>query len=177
MADREPPPKPTVRVPTIGRPTLYDPATHPALVIELGSQGMSDTEIANEMDIDRATLRDWAQRHPEFSTALTRARQASLTWWETAQRTGYAQHVIGAQVYKLAVTNRFKADYSDMSKVEQTTRDGDKADIKALSDEGLDAELAKLHEARAERERVKAEALKRATRKRRKPKEPPADGS
>lgn len=53
-----------------GRPSLYDPATHPELARKLAVLGCIDAEIAEQFMIDTDTLAEWKRKHPEFSEAI-----------------------------------------------------------------------------------------------------------
>jgi hypothetical protein len=46
----------------------------------MGAEGMEVVEFALELGVARDTLYEWAKRHPDFSDALTRAREASEVW-------------------------------------------------------------------------------------------------
>lgn len=96
-----------------GRPTKYDPAFCER-VVELGKEGYSKASIAAELGVVRATLDDWAAEHPEFSDAITRAREFSQGWWETQGREGiWAGSQFNANAYRLQVMNRFPDDWRD----------------------------------------------------------------
>lgn len=58
----------------------------PDEAVELGAQGLSDTEIAAHWSIDTDTLREWANGHGELKGALSRARASAEAWWEEKAR-------------------------------------------------------------------------------------------
>jgi DNA-binding XRE family transcriptional regulator len=89
-----------------GRPSTYDPA-YCERVVELGREGMSPAEIAAEIGVPRTTMISWAKAHPEFSTALSHAKDFELAWWEKQARTGLAQQGFNAGLWKHAVSGRF----------------------------------------------------------------------
>ena len=62
--------KPGVLKRSVGRPTAYDPATHPERAMNYALLGMSDIEIAAAFNIDQATLYRWQNRHPEFRESI-----------------------------------------------------------------------------------------------------------
>lgn len=64
-----------------GRPSSYDPEFC-AQVEEMGSRGYTLAMMAAEIGVIRDTLREWGLLHPEFSSALTRARENQLAWME-----------------------------------------------------------------------------------------------
>lgn len=125
----------------MGRPSSYDPA-YCDRVIELGKQGASIDEMAYEIGVHDDTLRYWAERFPDFSDAFTRARQASLIWWERKGRTGMeksAQEFQGS-IWSRNMAARFPAKWRE---VKGTEHSGEVGVRKAadLSDDDL-AKLA-----------------------------------
>ena len=122
-ADRQPKPaakraaKPKLN---IGRPSTYDPK-HIPRVIELGAQGCSLAQIASDFGVVRATLHEWAGRHPEFLEAITRARDLSMTWWETEGKRGMwagkTGKVLNAQLWSRSMSARFPDDYREQPSV------------------------------------------------------------
>lgn len=63
----------------IGRPTKYEEWMCEA-VVEFGAQGMEVVEFAVALRVCRDSLYEWADKHPAFSDALKRAREASEAW-------------------------------------------------------------------------------------------------
>lgn len=45
-------------------------------------------EMAAELDVARATLFNWAEEHPEFLDAFTRAQELAEAYWARQLRTG-----------------------------------------------------------------------------------------
>ena len=62
-----------------GRPTDYREWMCDA-VVDMGREGMEVVEFAVALGVCRDTLYEWADKHAEFSDALTRAREASEAW-------------------------------------------------------------------------------------------------
>ena len=56
-----------------GRPSLYSPA-YCDEVIAAGSEGLSLTAFAGIIGVDRRTITEWMDVHPEFSLACKRAQ-------------------------------------------------------------------------------------------------------
>lgn len=83
-----------------GRPTEYREWMCDA-VIEFGCDGLEVVEFAVALGVCRDTLYEWADKHPDFSDALKRAREASEAWW-IAKIRGQAQ--LPAQATNLAAT-------------------------------------------------------------------------
>lgn len=100
-----------------GRPSLYDPAFCDR-VIELGRQGKSKVQIAVALDVVRMTLDNWANDHPEFMDALTRARELSQSWWEEQGQLGLLTQGFNASLWNKNVSCRFPDDWTDKSKQE-----------------------------------------------------------
>lgn len=57
-----------------GRKEKYIANQHPHQVRYLKSMGMTNKEIAKELDIAEATIYDWDKKYPEFSEALAEGR-------------------------------------------------------------------------------------------------------
>lgn len=102
-----------------GRPTKYDPEFCD-IVIALGSQGMSKTEIAVELGVVRQTLENWKDEHPEFLDAMTRANQASQAWWERQGRTNLTAQHFQASLWGRNMGSRFPDEWREASKQELT---------------------------------------------------------
>lgn len=104
-----------------GRPSKYDPA-YCETVIELGKQGKSLAQMCAHFDIARSTIDQWAEDHPEFSEALSRAKVHAQSWWEDQGMTGLTLQGFNAQVWKKSVEARFREDYTERK--ELTGKDG-----------------------------------------------------
>ena len=63
----------------MGRPSTYKPEYCERIVQMAQETGAGPAEYAAEFDICRETLYDWKDRHPEFSTALKRAKIQELS--------------------------------------------------------------------------------------------------
>lgn len=57
-----------------GRPTKFRPE-YVAIVRILCEEGFTDREIAEELEINRATLYEWKRRHPELAAVLKIGKQ------------------------------------------------------------------------------------------------------
>ena len=102
-----------------GRPTKYDPAMCET-VIECGKEGKTLAEMAAAIDVDRATLNDWRNQHPEFSSAVKRGLDLAQAWWESQGRVATFGGVDGynATSYIFQMKNRFRDDWNDTVKTE-----------------------------------------------------------
>jgi transposase-like protein len=57
-----------------GRPTKYNPEFHPLLVESLASQGYTDIEIADKLDICEKTLNNWKKEYPELLQSIKKGK-------------------------------------------------------------------------------------------------------
>lgn len=106
-----------------GRPTDYRPE-HCERVIELGREGKSHAQIAAALDVARNTLYNWADAHPEFLSAITRARDLSQAWFEDKGQTGLEAPGFNASLWAKQVSARFPDDYTERQKRELTGANG-----------------------------------------------------
>lgn len=117
-----------------GRPSSYDPS-YCEQVVELGKQGKSQVQIAVALDVSRKTLWDWSEAHPEFSAALTRAKECEQDWWENAGQVGLTGDKFNSAVWSKSMSARFRDDYTERRQTE--------VDLKTtLSKEQRDAIIA-----------------------------------
>lgn len=134
--------------PAIGRPSKYDPA-YCERIVEHMRDGASALSFAAEIGVCRATLNVWADQHPEFLDALTRAKAACAAWWEKQARK-VAENGGGngqATMITFGLKNMGRDEWSDTTKVVGgNPAAGDKpiqVDVSGLSPAAL-AELAGL---------------------------------
>lgn len=106
-----------------GRPTLYE-AAHCETVVELGGQGKSHAQIAAALGVSRQSLYEWASVHPEFSVAITHARDLALAWWEDQAQTNLATSGFNASLWSRSMAARFPADYTERKQTELTGANG-----------------------------------------------------
>ncbi len=59
----------------MGRPSKYDPKFHPQVVKWMARHGLTDDEIADELDIVRSTFYKWKNDFPEFSDSLKESKE------------------------------------------------------------------------------------------------------
>ena len=62
-----------------GRPTDYKPE-YCELIVEYGREGLHTYQIAGKFEVVKSTLYNWAELHPEFMVAFTRARELSKAY-------------------------------------------------------------------------------------------------
>lgn len=70
-----------------GRPTKYTPEMCDR-IIEAGKEGQSIAEMAATLDVAIQTVYNWAEEHPAFLDAFTRAQDASEAYWGQFVRKG-----------------------------------------------------------------------------------------
>ena len=117
-----------------GRPTDYD-ESFCDLVIELGKEGKSVAQMAAACDVSKQTLLLWAQVHPEFSDALTRAKTYSQCWWENIGQANLISSpgaVLNSGVYSRSMAARFPDDWRENKGVELTGAGGGPVQVMTL---------------------------------------------
>lgn len=103
----------------IGRPSDYK-QEYCDIVIKLGTEGKSYTQIAVDLGITRKTLYAWGEAHPEFLNALERARECAQAWWERQGMLGMWADKFNAAVWNKSMSCRFPDDYTDKTKQEMS---------------------------------------------------------
>lgn len=108
-----------------GRPTKYDPVFCER-VIEAGAEGKTLAEMADDLDIDRSTLNDWREQHPEFSRAVKRGLEKAQAWWEKNGRLATFGGFDGfnATSYIFQMKNRFSEEWKDRKDIDHSSSDG-----------------------------------------------------
>ncbi len=99
-----------------GQPTKYKPE-YCERVMELGKEGMSPVQIACELDVARTTLLAWSDKHPEFLTAITRAKELEQAHWEALGYRALFADKFQAQVWKKSMEARFRNDYTERKQI------------------------------------------------------------
>jgi hypothetical protein len=82
-------------------------------VIELGKQGKSVVQIASALDCHKDSLYEWEKVYPDFSDALSRARQESQVWFENMGQSGLVMPGFNASLWNKQVSCRFPNDYRE----------------------------------------------------------------
>lgn len=86
-----------------GRPTKYNSKFHPKLIALLAAQGLTDEQMAKELEITTATLYTWYNKHKDFLEAKKRGKE-------------HPDDLVEAAVFKKATGYRYTE--------ESTSRDG-----------------------------------------------------
>jgi hypothetical protein len=121
-----------------GRPSKYDPKFCDML-IEHMSNGLSFEAFAGLLKVSRDVLYRWTKSHEEFAEAKKVATEACRKWWEQAGIDGLHSKSFSSAVWIYNMKCRFKEDWADVQKVEQTT----KMDVTASTHESLINETLK----------------------------------
>jgi hypothetical protein len=58
-----------------GRPTLYDPAKHPALAESFCLLGATNAQLAEMLDVSISSIDAWIRDYEEFSSAIKNGRE------------------------------------------------------------------------------------------------------
>ena len=95
-----------------GRPTKYRPE-YCETVIEVGSRGGWLCEMAEACDVVRSQMDVWAEAHPEFSEALTRAKQKAQAWFEEKGREGLTAERFNSSLWAKQMSARHRDEYTD----------------------------------------------------------------
>ena len=106
-----------------GRPSTYNPEFCER-VIEYGKQGKSITWMAAELGVHKDSLYEWMKVHPEFSDAITQAKQYSQQWWEDAGQNGMLAPGFNASVWSRSMAARFPEDWRENKGVELSGPNG-----------------------------------------------------
>ena len=106
-----------------GRPTKYKPEFCNT-VIEVGSCGGWLCEMAEACDVVRSTMDEWAANYPEFSEALTRAKQKAQAWFEREGREGLKAERFNAPLWQKQMAARHRDEYSEKHIVDNISSDG-----------------------------------------------------
>lgn len=105
-----------------GRPTKYD-KKYCDEIIDFMAEGGSVTEFAVEIGVSKSTVYLWADTHPEFSDALTRAQEVGEAYWARQLRTHLMlSKEVNAPLVKLYFANRF--GWHDKQEIDNKSSDG-----------------------------------------------------
>ena len=115
-----------------GRPSKYPKGKALDRLIDdiLGyaKQGKSLVQISARVDIPRSTMLLWGDEHPEFLTALTRAKELEQAWWEDV---GQQDKLNGLHpvAWKKSVEARFRKDYTESKDVNLGGQEGNPVNV------------------------------------------------
>ena len=104
-----------------GRPSKYDPK-YCDLIIEHMSQGASATSFAASIDVCRATITEWADKHPEFLAAVKRGKSKCAAWWEAQGRLGaMGEAKVNPTLVIFGLKNMAADDWRDKQEIDHTS--------------------------------------------------------
>lgn len=106
-----------------GRPSKYNPDLCER-VIELGREGKSYEQISAAIDVPRSTMDSWARVHPEFSAALTRAKELEHNWWEEVGQSALFADKFQHSVWAKSMSARFREKYTEKQQLEHSGPNG-----------------------------------------------------
>lgn len=107
-----------------GRPSKYDPK-YCEMIVDHMSQGASATSFAASIDVDRSTITEWADKHPEFSTAVKRGKARCAAWWEAQGRLGATGETkVNPTLVIFGLKNMAADDWREKQEVDHTSSDG-----------------------------------------------------
>lgn len=111
----------------VGAPTLYKPEYCEQLIAFM-AEGKSFRSFAGEIaGVNSETMHQWAQRHPEFAQAKTKAQDLYFRYWEDMGRRGSLGQIknFNAAAWIFNMKNRFlwrnEIVVKDERKVESVT--------------------------------------------------------
>ena len=111
----------------VGRPSTYNPA-YCEQVVELGKLGKSIEQICYDLNTPVRTLYEWRDRYPEFSQALTDAKEFEQAYWENLAHSYIVETKEGprlnASLWSRSMAARFPKKYRESVKQEITGADG-----------------------------------------------------
>lgn len=107
----------------VGRPSKYQPQFCEMLIQHM-SEGLSFETFASVIKVDRDTIYEWCNKHPDFSDAKKTASLACQLFWEKLGRNGAAGKIknFNSTAYIYNCKNRFR-------KSETFGNDPDKIDL------------------------------------------------
>lgn len=108
-----------------GRPTKYRPE-YCEMLNECLAQGLSVASFAAEIDVARSTINLWAEEHPEFMEALSRAKAKAAAAWERRAIKLADEGGSSAQSSMIAfgLKNMAREDWQDGKTVDHQSSDG-----------------------------------------------------
>jgi len=78
-------------------------------VIQLYNGGLSDAEVAVELNISRQTFYKWVKTKPSFAEGVEKGRSLSEAWWQRIGRLAVMGKLkVNARIYIANMKNRFQ---------------------------------------------------------------------
>lgn len=123
----------------VGRPTKYKPE-YCERVIALGKEGYSYAEIAADLEVDKASLFDWARAHEDFSTALRAAKTYEQAWFEREARSNMKNRDFNANLWYRSAASRFRDDYTERKELTGANGGAVQVETKNVDTDALSAD-------------------------------------
>lgn len=123
-----------------GRPTKYRPE-YCQMVIDHMEEGASLTSFAAEIDVGRSTITLWADEHPEFMAAVTRAKAKCAAWWEKVGRNLALTGEGNATMVVFGLKNMSADDWREKQALELTGKDQGPIQVENTVNDDLRAAL------------------------------------
>ena len=134
-----------------GRPTKYKPEFCETIQ-GVAEQGGWLSQMAEACDVHRSTMDEWASEHPEFSEALTRAKQKAQVALEELGWKGIEADKFNSSQWKHLAAARH-AEYRDTSKLHVSGPNDGPIQTEDVSDRELaKAMLLTLQEAKGKKD-------------------------
>jgi len=102
---------PSSILPTALLGTVYRNDIHPMWFIRLAKEGMSEVEIAAEIEVSVGTMRDWADKFTEFNTAYEVGQALHESWWIQEAKENLDNRSYNVGLFKFITGN--KLGYSE----------------------------------------------------------------
>lgn len=125
----------------MGRPTIYNPE-YDKQAFQLCLLGATDKEMADIFKISEKTLNNWKQQHDSFVQSLAEGKAAADA---KVAHSLYLRALDGdtkACIYWL--NNRRSGNWRNHMSQEVTGKDGGPLKVESMSDDELDAKIAKI---------------------------------
>jgi hypothetical protein len=87
-------------------------------MIDLASQGASQSELQDTLGIDDNLWYKFIDREPEFRDTFARAKRSCKAWWERHGRINLENPHFNNGLWAFNMKNRFRDDWGDSSKVQ-----------------------------------------------------------
>lgn len=128
----------------MGRMSQYDPK-YCEMIVAHGREACTISTFAADIGVNRATLYDWRDAHPEFAEAMELAVGLAALAYERALYACATKGGGNATAAIFGLKNRLRDDWKDVSLIEQSGPNGapihtvTALDMSALTDEQLRA--------------------------------------
>ena len=107
----------------------YNPFEAVPMVMELGCEGASITEMTVALGIIPATMRAWRKDHPEFDEAMEHALLISQAWWERVGRLSIFNDRFNSSLFMMHMSNRFGWSRNVNGKFESETKETKRLEV------------------------------------------------